>query len=109
MFLSLEFEGRPAEPQLVVPTEAVIATDERSVVIVARGGGGFDAVEVTTGAESGGRTAILEGLAEEQSIVLSGQFLIDSEASLRSAIHRLETASDAEEAQDAQDAHEGHR
>jgi Cu(I)/Ag(I) efflux system membrane fusion protein len=91
MFVSLEFEGRKGEPQLVVPTEALIVTGARSVVIVAREGGGFDVAEVTAGAEADGRTAILSGLEEGDSIVLSGQFLIDSEASLRSAVTRLET------------------
>lgn len=91
MFLSLEFAGEAGEPQLVVPSEAVIVTGERAVVIVAQGDGGFDVAEVTTGAEAGGRTVILSGLAEGQSIVLSGQFLIDSEASLNSSVTRLET------------------
>jgi Cu(I)/Ag(I) efflux system membrane fusion protein len=91
MYVSLDFETSALEPRLVVPTEAVIVTGKRSVVIVARDEGGFDVAEVTTGAEGGGRTAILSGLAEGQSIVLSGQFLIDSEASLESAITRLET------------------
>ncbi|HKY00103.1 MAG TPA: efflux RND transporter periplasmic adaptor subunit [Steroidobacteraceae bacterium] len=91
MFVSLEFAGQAGEPRLVVPSEAVIVTGERSVVIVARPDGGFDVAQVTTGAEAGGRTAILSGLAEGQSIVLSGQFLIDSEASLGAAVRRLET------------------
>jgi len=91
MFVSLEFAGRASEPQLVVPSESVIVTGERSVVILAREGGGFDVAEVTIGAEADGRTAILSGLTEGQSIVLSGQFLIDSEASLNSAVTRLET------------------
>ena len=91
MFLALEFAGKPGEPQLVVPSEAVIVTGKRSVVIVAQDGGGFDVAEVTTGAEADGKTAILSGLVEGQTIVLSGQFLIDSEANLKSAINRLET------------------
>lgn len=91
MFLSLEFAGRPAEPQLVVPGEALIVTGERSVVIVMRDGGGFDVAEVTTGLEADGRTVILSGVEEGQSVVISGQFLIDSEASLNAAITRLET------------------
>jgi Cu(I)/Ag(I) efflux system membrane fusion protein len=95
MFVSLDFEGQSQEPQLVVPSEAVIVTGERSVVIVARDGGGFDVAEVTTGAEVDGKTAVLSGLEEGQSIVLSGQFLIDSEASLRSTVSRL--SSPAEE------------
>jgi Cu(I)/Ag(I) efflux system membrane fusion protein len=91
MFVSLDFEAVAGDPQLVVPSEAVIVTGERSVVIVAREGGGYDVAEVETGAEADGRTTILSGLREGQPIVLSGQFLIDSEASLRSAVTRLET------------------
>ena len=89
MFVSLGFAARETEPQLVVPSEAVIVTGERSVVIVARDGDGFDAVDVKLGAEAGGKTVILSGLSEGQSVVLSGQFLFDSEASLKSAVSRL--------------------
>jgi Cu(I)/Ag(I) efflux system membrane fusion protein len=91
MFVSLEFATPAMAPQLVVPSEAVIVTGERSVVIVAREGGGFDVADVKLGAESNGKTVILSGLDEGQSIVLSGQFLIDSEASLKSAVSRLST------------------
>lgn len=89
MFVSLSFTGSAAQPQLVVPSEAVITTGERSVVIVARGDGAFDIADVKIGMERNGMSAVLSGLAEGQSIVLSGQFLIDSEASLKSAAHRL--------------------
>jgi Cu(I)/Ag(I) efflux system membrane fusion protein len=92
MYLTLDLTNPAGEPQLVVPSEAIISTGERNVVIAAREGGGFDMVNVTLGSEQDGRTAILSGLSEGQSIVLSGQFLIDSEASLRSSLNRLETA-----------------
>jgi Cu(I)/Ag(I) efflux system membrane fusion protein len=91
MFVSLDLEGQDDREYLVVPSEAVIMTGERNVVIVARAGGGFDVAEVTVGAEVAGRTAILSGLEAGQSIVLSGQFLIDSEATLKSAVSRLST------------------
>jgi membrane fusion protein, copper/silver efflux system len=61
-------------------------------VIVARGGGGFDVADVRVGTEVDGKTTILSGLKEGQSIVISGQFLIDSEASLKSSMSRLEAA-----------------
>lgn len=89
MFVSLSFAAPAREAQLVVPSEAVIVTGERSVVIAVNDDGSFAVVNVITGAESDGRTAILQGLAEGQSIVLSGQFLIDSEASLKSTVSRL--------------------
>jgi Cu(I)/Ag(I) efflux system membrane fusion protein len=89
MFVRMSVQSPLDAAALVVPTEAVITTGERSVVIVSDGGGGFNVAEVEVGAESHGQTTILSGLEEGQSIVLSGQFLIDSEASLKSAINRL--------------------
>ncbi len=91
MWVALDFTAPAAAPQLVVPSEAVIVTGQRSVVIVADGKGSFDVVSVSTGVEQEGRTPILSGLKEGQSIVLSGQFLIDSEASLTSTVTRLKT------------------
>jgi membrane fusion protein, copper/silver efflux system len=89
MYVSLRFETPQGEPQMVVPSEAVIRTGSRDVVIVAREQGGFDVAEVKVGAERAGVTTILSGLEDGQTIVLSGQFLIDSEASLRSTLDRL--------------------
>lgn len=89
MFVSLDFTAPAADAQLVIPSEAVIMTGERNVVIVVREEGGFDVAEVRVGAEVDGKIAILSGLAEGQSVVRSGQFLIDSEASLRSTVGRL--------------------
>jgi Cu(I)/Ag(I) efflux system membrane fusion protein len=97
MFVSLHFATSAAAPQLVVPSEAVIVTGERSVVIVAREEGGFDVADVKLGAESGGQTVIISGLEEGQSVVLSGQFLIDSEASLKSAVSRIANSDSAGE------------
>ena len=94
MFVSLDFVGEAGPPQLVVPSEAVIMTGKRNVVIVARDDGGFDVAEVTVGAEVNDRTMVIAGLTEGQRIVLSGQFLIDSEASVRSALTRLTTGTE---------------
>jgi membrane fusion protein, copper/silver efflux system len=67
---------------LAVPTEAVIRTGKRALVVLAEQGG-FSPVEVTLGQEVGDRTVITSGLTEGQKVVASGQFLLDSEASLR--------------------------
>jgi len=91
MFVTLDFRAPSTERQVAVPTEAVIMTGTRNVVIVA-GHGGFNVRDVVTGAESDGMTAVISGLSEGEAVVLSGQFLIDSEASLKSAVTRLETA-----------------
>jgi Cu(I)/Ag(I) efflux system membrane fusion protein len=71
-----------ARGALLVPSEAVIRTGTRTLVMLAGNGGRFRPAEVQTGAESGGKTEILAGLTEGEKIVASGQFLIDSEASL---------------------------
>ena len=91
MFVTVELAGLKTGPQLVVPNEALITTGRRTVVITADDAGHFGVAAVTTGAESDGKTVILAGLVDGQGIVLSGQFLIDSEASLTSTIDRLTT------------------
>lgn len=74
---------------LSVPSEAVIRTGTRSVVIVAADATHFQPKEVRIGAEANGRTEILDGLEEGQQVVASGQFLIDSEANLRGAFSKI--------------------
>lgn len=68
---------------LMVPTEAVIRTGRRNLIMLAEGEGRFRPVEVRIGRETGERTEIIEGLDAGQQVVASGQFLLDSEASLR--------------------------
>ena len=71
-----------AQSVLRVPSEALIRTGKRTLVMVAEKAGRYRPVEVRTGAESGDYTAITDGLEEGQQVVVSGQFLLDSEASL---------------------------
>jgi len=71
---------------LLVPSEAIIRTGKGAMVMVAESGGHYRPVEVQTGAEAGGKTAVLSGLSEGQKVVTSGQFLIDSDASLQGII-----------------------
>jgi membrane fusion protein, copper/silver efflux system len=66
---------------LFVPTEAVIRTGKRVLVMLAEPGGKFRPVEVIAGHEVGSQTLIRKGLKEDQEIAASGQFLLDSEAS----------------------------
>jgi Cu(I)/Ag(I) efflux system membrane fusion protein len=92
MFANIEVQPAQRKQVLVVPSEAVIATGTRTVLILAEPGGKFRPVEVATGAESDGETEVLSGVGAGQRVVASGQFLIDSEASLRGALRRLEGA-----------------
>ena len=89
MFATAQLEGVTQEVVLTVPTEAVIQTGTRSIVILADDGTHFRPAVVRVGAEQGGRSEILEGLTPGQTVVASGQFLIDSEANLRSAFDAL--------------------
>ena len=89
MYASVRLEGRPRAAALTVPSEAVIRTGTRSVVLIAEHEARFRPVAVRTGIEAGERIEVLDGLAEGQQVVASGQFLIDSEASLRGALDRL--------------------
>ena len=81
--------GAVARKALTVPAEAVIHTGTRTVIIVADGER-FQAATVKTGSHTDGRIEILSGLKAGERVVSSGQFLIDSEASLRGALSRLD-------------------
>jgi Cu(I)/Ag(I) efflux system membrane fusion protein len=89
MLATVNLTPAAREEVLTVPTEAIIQTGKRSVVIVAQGNGKFMPVDVEIGAEANGQTEVRKGLETGQKVVVSGQFLIDSEASLRGATTRM--------------------
>ncbi|MDI1235911.1 MAG: efflux RND transporter periplasmic adaptor subunit [Polaromonas sp.] len=89
MFVTMQFMDMRAEKSLLIPTEAVIQTGKRTVVMLAEENGRFRPVDVETGIESGGQTEIKRGLQMGQRVVVSSQFLIDSEASLKGVEARL--------------------
>lgn len=89
MFAALTFSSGGDEDVLLVPSEAVIQTGTRSVVMLAQDGGKFIPVEVELGSEGNGQTEIRKGLAFGEKVVVSGQFLIDSEASLKGTVTRI--------------------
>ncbi|WP_416047320.1 efflux RND transporter periplasmic adaptor subunit [Cupriavidus basilensis] len=93
MFVSVQFGAQAGADRLLLPTEALIRTGTRTVVMALAGNGGLNPVEVKTGAEAGGQTEVTGGLKAGQKVVVSGQFLLDSEASLRGTANRLESAS----------------
>ncbi|MEN1836106.1 efflux RND transporter periplasmic adaptor subunit [Pseudomonas syringae] len=82
---------------LWVPSEAVIRTGRRALVMLAEDAGRYRPVEVLLGQESDGKTAIMKGLEAGQKVVASGQFLLDSEASLKGIVARTEEESPASE------------
>ena len=89
LFVTMQFMDERAETALLIPTEAVIQTGRRAVVMLAESDGRFAPVDVETGLEFGGQTEIKRGLKVGQRVVVSSQFLIDSEASLKGVEARL--------------------
>ena len=72
-----------------MPRDAVIQGAGEARVVIYEGEGRFRPVAVTTGIESGERVEIVAGLDEGDVVVVSGQFLIDSESSLTASLRRL--------------------
>ena len=89
MFATVNFAPAEGKDVLLVPSEAVIQTGKRSVVVVAQGDGRFALVDVEVGLDSGGQTVIRNGLRAGQNVVVSGQFLVDSEANLKASTTRM--------------------
>ena len=89
MSVQMQFADKRAEKVLLIPTEAVVQTGKRAVVILAEENGRFRPVEVEIATESGGLTEISRGLQVGQRVVVSSQFLIDSEATLKGVEARL--------------------
>lgn len=95
MFVKVAFKQSSSGQALVIPQEAVIATGKRNVVIVLVVDGKYAPVEVQLGRDSGTEVEVKSGLSEGQKVVASGQFLLDSEASLKSGLNRLDTGAGA--------------
>jgi Cu(I)/Ag(I) efflux system membrane fusion protein len=89
MFVEAVIYGGPKQDILIIPREALIVTGEREAVVRALGDGRFQPVEVVTGMWRGDSVEILSGLDEGDEIVVSGQFLIDSESSLKASFLRM--------------------
>jgi Cu(I)/Ag(I) efflux system membrane fusion protein len=89
MFVTLSASSARRGEVLLVPSEALIRTGTRTVVMTAEKDGAFRPAQVETGVEANGQTEIRKGLEAGQKVVVSGQFLIDSEASLKGTVARM--------------------
>ncbi len=89
MFAQVEILGGAKTNVVKVPRQAVIVTGERESVILAKADGKFQPVDVISGMHSQGEVEILSGLEEGDEVVISGQFLIDSEANLQASFERM--------------------
>jgi Cu(I)/Ag(I) efflux system membrane fusion protein/cobalt-zinc-cadmium efflux system membrane fusion protein len=90
MFATVRIEARRKEDVLHIPTEAVIHSGQRDIVFVARGLGKYEPRQVVTGlVGSDHSTEVLSGLRAGETVVTSGQFLLDSESQLQEAVQKL--------------------
>lgn len=101
MFARVTIRGSGTGPVVHIPREALIRGGSVDRVVVALDDGRFRSTPVAAGIESGDRVAILDGIAAGERVVVSGQFLIDSESNIESALSRLDNADDGTR-------HEGH-
>jgi len=126
MFGNAVIAGAPHPDALAIPTDAVIRSGTRTIAVVALGEGRFEPRDIELGLDSGdGWLEVISGLREGEDIVVSSQFLIDSESNLQEAVKKLLGARGSEEvemdhsghgvasepaknADDAHSVHEGH-
>ena len=90
MYASVQIAADPHREALAVPTQSIIRTGKGKRIILALPDGRFRPAQVETGLEADGMTEILAGLEEGERIVVSGQFLIDSEASVDASLLRMQ-------------------
>jgi len=90
MYANVRIKTRSIRDAIVIPSEAVIRSGERNLAFVALGDGRFDPRPIRIGEEGDqGEVLILAGLQEGEEIVISAQFLLDSESRLQEAIQKM--------------------
>jgi Cu(I)/Ag(I) efflux system membrane fusion protein len=89
MFAKVSIHSDPLKNAVVIPSEAVIRSGDRTQVFIVRGPGKFEPRLVTLGIESNGQVAILAGIDAGEEVVTSAQFLVDSESKLREATAKM--------------------
>ena len=95
MYANVKIFGGAKENTIVIPLEGLIRSGREERVIIALGEGRFEARQVLAGIESGNYVEIIKGVKAGESIVTSGQFLIDSEASMRGSLTRMTDESES--------------
>ena len=109
MFGNLVIKGSPRSNALAIPSNAVIRSGTRTIAVVALGGGRFEPRDIEIGLDSGdGWLEVRSGLAESEAVVVSSQFLIDSESNLQEAMRKLLDAGADELAEPVMDAQHAH-
>jgi RND family efflux transporter MFP subunit len=89
MYATVSIKSPQVVDAIAVPDQAIIRSGERNIVVVSLGGGYFDPREVQLGVAAEGYVQVLKGIKEGEKIVVSSQFLIDSESNLKAAISQM--------------------
>lgn len=95
MYANITIMAAPKNNVLIIPLEALIRSSQGNRVIVSLGNGRFEVRPIITGIESGDQVEVISGLGVDEHIVVSGQFLIDSEANLKVGLQRIESEPNA--------------
>ena len=85
MYAQVEIRSDLGE-RLAVPESAVITTGTRDIAFVDRGDGYFEPRDLTLGVRLPDRFEVLAGLREGETVLTSGNFLVDSESKLKAAL-----------------------
>ena len=115
MFATVKIVSPLSIDAVVVPDQAIIRSGERNIAVIALGGGYFDPREVKLGVQSEGYVQVLDGIKEGEKLVISSQFLIDSESNLKAAISQMsghagmDMSKPMEEQSPAGEEHKGHK
>jgi len=89
MFATVELQSPLKIHAIAIPEQSVIHSGERNVVVVSLGSGRFESRDVKLGVLAGGYYQVLEGVSEGEEIVVSSQFLLDSESNLKAAMQKM--------------------
>ncbi len=92
MYADVSFQASHPSEAAAIPESAVVLSGTRALVFIASGPGRFEPREVKTGVSADGQVQILDGLDGDEQVVVSGQFLIDSESKLREAVAKMTDA-----------------
>ena len=89
MFADVTIHASPRKNVVKVPSEAIVRSGLREQVFVVRAPGKFEPRPVEIGLSGGGFTEIRSGISDGDKVVVSAQFLIDSESKLREAAAKM--------------------
>ena len=92
MFARARIRAAAIDNAVYVPQEALIRGGRVDRVVLATGDGSFRSQPVSVGIESGNRVQITDGVSRGDTVVTSGQFLIDSESNIETALARMDSS-----------------